>query len=77
MTAQAAFYFSISQKARQIDQRHSISQQFFKKHRHVLYTYVPAMVNLASPSDRNGFGIAVICATKVEADAAEAMFDKV
>ena len=42
-----------------------------------MYTYVPAIANLAPPSDRNRFEIAVICATKVEADAAEAMFDKV
>lgn len=30
----------------------------------------------APPNDRNGFEIAVICATKVEADAVEATFDK-
>ena len=35
------------------------------------------MAHPAPPKDRNGFEIAVICATKVEADAVETMFDKI
>lgn len=35
------------------------------------------MAHPAPPSDRNGFEVAVICALQAEADAAEAMFDKI
>jgi nucleoside phosphorylase len=35
------------------------------------------MEQVAPPSDRAGFEIAIICATRLEADAVEAMFDKV
>ena len=35
------------------------------------------MEQVAPPSDRSGFEIAIICATRPEADAVEAMFDKI
>jgi len=35
------------------------------------------MAHPPPPKDRNGFEIAIICATKVEADAVEATFDKI